>query len=113
MTNKKVERNVQIHFRVSSSEYEHIKKNVSLSGLSMSEYSRRLFKGEKIIAAPPSDFFILIKEIKRVGSNLNQLIRKLNTLGVVHDLELQRCVNEIDEARKLIVQTYRPGKGDG
>ena len=113
MTNKKVERNVQIHFRVSPSEYEHIKKNVSLSGLSMSEYSRRLFMGEKIRASPTSDFLVLIRVIKRVGINLNKIIRKLNTLGVVHNLELEKCVNEIDEARRLIVQTYRPGKGDG
>ena len=46
------EKTVQIHFRVTSSEYESIKNNADKSGLSLSEYARRSLVGEKVMAAP-------------------------------------------------------------
>lgn len=112
MTNKDEKRSVQFLIRITPSEYLEIKKNTSESGLCMSEYARRLITGETIVAAPPADLNYLIREIKRVGSNLNQLLRKLNVLGVVHTLELERCITDVHEVLKLITQTYRPGKGD-
>ncbi len=112
MANKKRERPVQIHFRVTPGEFEKIQKDVNNSGLRLSEYARRIFGGETVVAAPPVDLNILIREIKRVGSNLNQVLKKLNVLGIAHPLELERCADDIQEVIKLIYRTYRPGKGD-
>ena len=75
MPHKKTERPIQIHFRVSKSEYDAIKNKVEKSGLSMSEFARKTFLDKKIVSAPPADFPALIREIKRVGGNLNQLCK--------------------------------------
>ena len=106
------EKTVQIHFRVTSSEYESIKNNADKSGLSLSEYARRSLVGEKVMAAPPVEFGELIREIKRIGSNLNQVLRKLNALGIAHPLELERCAENITGVINMLYQTFRPGKGD-
>lgn len=106
------EKTVQIHFRVTSSEYESIKNNADKSGLSLSEYARRSLVGEKVMAAPPAEFGELIREIKRIGSNLNQVLRKLNALGIAHPLELERCAANITEVISMLYHTFRPGKGD-
>ena len=112
MPRKKTERPIQIHFRVTQKEYEIIKTKVEQSGLSMSEFARKTFLDKKIVSAPPADFPNLIREVKRIGSNLNQLVRKLNTLGIAHSLEIERCENEIRETEKMLYRTFRPGKGD-
>ena len=112
MADKNEERMVQVHFRVTPSEMESIKKNTDKSGLRLSEYARRILMGEVVVAAPPADLNILIREIKRVGSNLHQVLQKLNVLGIAHPLELERCADEISEVLNLIYRTYRPGKGD-
>ena len=112
MADKNEERMVQVHFRVTPSEMESIKKNTDQSGLRLSEYARRILMGEVVVAAPPADLNILIREIKRVGSNLHQVLQKLNILGIAHPLELERCADEISEVLNLIYRTYRPGKGD-
>ena len=112
MAAKKIERPMQIHFRVTPTEFEMIKKNVKKSGLSISEYGRRVLTGEKVISAPPADFFLLLREIKRVGSNINQILRKINALGIAHSLELERCAKDTHEVINLLYRTYRPGKGD-
>ena len=112
MPRKKTERPIQIHFRVTQKEHEIIKNKVEQSGLSMSEFARKTFLDKKIVSAPPADFPALVREIKRVGGNLNQLVRKLNTLGIAHSLELENCENEIREAERMLYRTFRPGKGD-
>ena len=113
MASKKENRDVRLFIRVTPEELDEIKKNQDKAGLRLSEYARRLITGEKVVAAPPVELNYLIREIKRVGSNLNQLLRKLNVLGVVHSLELERSISDVREVLKLITQAYRPGKGDG
>lgn len=102
----------QIHFRVTPKEYETIRINQTKTGLRMSEYARKLLMGDVVVTAPPADLNLLIREIKRVGSNLNQLLHKLNGLGIAHPYELENCAADIQEVLKLIYQTYRPEKGD-
>lgn len=113
MTVGKDNRSIQVLFRVTPSEYKAIKKNTEKSGLSLSEYIRRSVLGEKIVSAPPADFILLIREVKKVGNNLNQVTQKLNTQGKVHMLELEKCSNEISETVRMLYRTFRPGKGDG
>ena len=112
MPGKNENRTILFRIRLTPKEYETLKKNSEESGLTMSEYGRRSLIGEKIVAAPPVDFYVLIREIKRVGSNLNQILRKIKILGVAHSLELDRCAKQLHEVLDLIYQTYRPGKGD-
>ena len=113
MANQNEKHSVQFLIRITPSEYVEIKKNTAMSGLTMSEYARRIIMGETIVAAPPADLHILIREIKRVGSNLHQVLHKLNALGIAHGPELDQCASEISEVLNLIYRTYRPGKGDG
>ena len=113
MAIKKENRSVQFLIRITPTEYVEIKSNTDKAGLSMSQYARRILTGETIVAAPPADLNILIREIKRVGSNLHQVLHKLNALGIAHGPELDQCAAEISEVIHLIYQTYRPGKGDG
>ena len=112
MVNRNGERPVQIHFRVTPGEYEKIQNDVSKSGLRLSEYARRILKGETVVAAPPVELNYLIRELKRIGSNLNQLLKKLNVLEVAHPLELERCAGDIQEILNLIYDTYRPKGGE-
>ena len=112
MASKKDNRDVRLFIRVTPEELEAIRKNQDKAGLRLSEYARRLLMGEVVVAAPPADLNILIREIKRVGSNLHQVLQKLNILGIAHPLELERCAEDISEVLNLIYRTYRPGKGD-
>ena len=112
MADKKDNRDIRLFVRVTPEELEAIKKNQDKAGLRLSEYARRLLMGEVVVAAPPADLNILIREIKRVGSNLHQVLQKLNVFGIAYPLELERCASEISEVLNLIYRTYRPGKGD-
>lgn len=110
MTKNNIKKTAKINLRVTPEEYELIKKKAKKAGLSTSELIRRLLDDETIVEAPSVDFYEMIREIKRVGSNLNQVLHKLNAAGIAHPLELKRCANRILEVMNMLYETYRPGK---
>ena len=112
MAKQTEKRTIMILFRVNTNEYEVIKKKTKISGMSMSAFIRKTLLDKKIVSAPPADFPVLIREVKRIGGNLNQLLRKLNTLGIAHSSDLESCETEIRETEKMLYRTFRPGKGD-
>ena len=111
MPPKKTERPAQIHFRLTEKEYQAIMKKVEESGLSISDFSRRTLLGQTIVSAPPADFYVLLREVKRIGGNLHQLLKKLNVLGIAHSYELERLQNDIAETISMLYKTFRPGEG--
>ena len=112
MPRKKTDRTIQIHFRVNQNEYDAIKEKVEMSGLSMSNFARKTLLGQKVVSAPPADYFVLIREVKRVGSNLYHFLRKLDVLGIAHTLELERLEYELVDVVKMLYGAFRPGKED-
>ena len=111
MKDKTKNRTVSILFRVTPNECKVIRAKAKMSDLSMSEFIRRSLNGQKITTAPPVDFYTLLWQIKRIGSNLDQLLRKLNTYGIAYSLELENCEEDIKEMKRLLIETYQPGKG--
>ena len=112
MADENDKRTVRIYIRVTPKEFKTIMNKSSESGLTASEFIRRSVMGKTIHAAPPAEFNDLIREIKRVGSNLNQMLRKLNMAGIAHPLELERVSKNLTDIVDILYQTYRPGKGD-
>ena len=110
MTKNEIKKTAKINLRVTPEEYISIKEKSKKASLSVSELIRRSLDDETIVEAPPVDFYEMIREIKRVGSNLDQVLHKLNAAGIAHPLELKRCANRIWEVIDLIYETYRPGK---
>ena len=49
--------------------------------LSREEVVRRLLDGAEIKEAPPADVPLLLREIKRVGNNINQILALANAKG--------------------------------
>jgi Mobilization protein NikA len=67
--------------RVKKSERRQIKAKAAQAGLTLSEFQRRALLDAVVITPPPVANIKLIKELMKQGTNLNQYVRKLNTIG--------------------------------
>jgi hypothetical protein len=76
-------RNIKITFRLNRAENERFKKQVKKSGLSQEAYIRHLIGGLVPTDAPPPDYYSMMRELHAIGTNLNQIARKANVLGVI------------------------------
>ncbi len=78
-------RDGRIYVRVTGRERAAIERRAHAAGLSMSEYMRRrsLVDGDRpIIRADSEALRLLYRDLRLVGSNLNQLAREVN---ITHD----------------------------
>ena len=56
--------------------------------------------------SPPADVPYLLREIKRIGNNINQILRIANANGFIDTPRLRSALDELSEANQLIYRTY-------
>lgn len=64
-------------------ELKTLRKNAKKAGLNESTYIRNLIMGYKPKEQPTENMYEIIKQLKLVGINLNQIARKANALDLV------------------------------
>lgn len=65
--------------RLNGDEYTNVLSKIERSGLSKQEYILSSILNKKIQERLNVDYFKLINEVNHVGTNLNQIARKLNS----------------------------------
>ena len=95
-------RNVAILFRLNKKEAEALDKKVKKSGLNREAYLRQLISGVVPRDAPPPDYYSMMRELHKIGNNLNQIAQKAHVLNVQrYDQEVRKfdeAVHKITEA---------------
>ena len=76
-------RNIEVKCRLNRQEVDALNKHVKKSGLSRESYIRSIINGLIPTDAPPPDYFSMMKELRYIGVNLNQIAQKAHILNVV------------------------------
>lgn len=103
-------RSNQINVRLNDLELKKLSRKVVESGLSREKYIRNVLNGTEIHPSPPVDFHTLIREIRRVGSNIDRLLHYLSGKGFVQEQQLREALFELDELEKSMWQAFKPGE---
>jgi len=102
MSNRK--RNVQIKFRVTEEERDLIEKKMkTVPTDNMSAYLRKIAIDGYIIQIDYSEIKAMTAQMQKIGVNINQIARRVNTTGTVY----KRDMLEIKEALDKIWQLQR------
>lgn len=102
-------RNNSINIRLNDVELEKLNKKVTESGLSREGFIRNVLNDVEIHPAPPVDFFNLIREIRRIGNNINQLVHYANGNGFVENKVLTEHLTELDGIENALWKTFKTG----
>ncbi|MBD7913474.1 plasmid mobilization protein [Clostridium cibarium] len=98
-------RGKQINFRLSESEFEQFQKNFQKSKLTQSEYLRKCILEKDIFVI--DDMKELVLELKRLGNNLNQITKKVNTGEVKNIDELSSMKTELDYVWREVLHALK------
>ncbi len=101
------ERQNQIKFYLDDKELQELKKNIYKSNLSQSDYLRKVVLNKKIIVIDElKDMYL---ELKRIGNNLNQITKIVNSGQLVDIYSLsqmrmnhEKLITEIVRALKVV-----------
>lgn len=97
-------RNVAIMFRLNRREAEDLDKKVRKSGLNREAYLRQLIQGVVPKDAPPPDYYSMMRELHKIGNNLNQIAQKAHTLNVIDVQRYDKDMQNFGKAIKRITE---------
>lgn len=99
-------RNKQLNIRLTEEEYQKLMYNINKSKLSQSEYIRKSILRKDIIVI--DGIKELLIEIKRIGNNLNQLTKAVNS-GMIADIsnDLKYIKSELKEVWQEIIKALK------
>ena len=92
--------------RFTRAELDALTKKSRKAGLSREGYCRRILNGAEVKAAPPADVPMLIREVRRVGYNIDQILKLANAKGLLDVPQLRKDVSDLRTVEKLIVDAY-------
>ena len=97
-------KNITIRLRMTDSEFNHLNDLVQESGMKQAEYLRQVILKPRIVST--EGMKEVLPELKRVGNNLNQIARNLNTgkYSPKMDDEVERIGKELDDVWRLLRQ---------
>ncbi len=72
-----------ITLRLSPTQHDKLRRLCQQTGLSQSAIIRALLDEEELISVPANDLQELLKQLVKIGTNLNQIAYKANSLGVI------------------------------
>lgn len=96
----------QIIIRLSDEELADLNEKVSRAGGSRESFCRHILNGAMVKEAPSIDSIEMLRELKRIGYNLNQVLKRANTIGLLDVPELRRVVDEVRLTTESILDAY-------
>ena len=107
-------RNVKIQIWLSKKEAENLQKKAKRSKVSVAAYIRHLIDGVVPQDAPPPDYYSMMQQLYRIGTNLNQIAQKAHTLNVIdvqrYDAAYRQFETAVKEITEAVVQPKPMGQ---
>ena len=97
-------RDIPFLFRLNKEEADAFRERVKRSGISQEAYVRQAIVGKKPRDAPPPDYYSMMRELHKIGNNLNQIAQKAHTLNVIDVQRYDSDMRKFDEAVRLITE---------
>lgn len=104
-------REIDFHVYLNEEENEALETLCKKLKVSRSVVIRALILRARLVEAPPIDYKHFIIELRRVGTNLNQLTARANTIGFIDRDECKSVLTEVRKLESDIAKYFKPGKG--
>ena len=102
-------RNCRVEIYFTKNELDTLTKKGRKSGLSREGYCRHVLNDSVVREAPSADVPYLIREVRRVGYNIDQLLRVANAQGLLDVPKLRKALEETREVERTILAAYTMG----
>ena len=96
-------RDKQINFRVTTAEKQMIKDRIEKSGcIDDGEYLRQMAINGYILCLDNSDIKQLLYEVNKIGTNINQIAHKVNSVNEIYQTDIDEIKEYMDQIWRLL-----------
>ena len=100
------ERNVEFHIRLSDMEYDKLEEMSLKSKMTKSDVIRNLIIEKEIKEKPGIEFYEVMKELSKIGVNLNQIAKKANKNNLIDEDYYKELANEWQEFSRQVKSKF-------
>lgn len=90
-----MKKNREIKVRMTDQDFDDLDQKVSRTDYSREEFVRRAIRKQTVRESPPAEYGKILYELRRIGSNLNQLLVLARTHGFVDEREVRKMAEDI------------------
>ena len=99
-------RTKEIKVRMTEEEFDRVTALAQATVLSREEFIRQALRGTTIRASPPAEYVEILREMRRMGNNVHQLLIKARTLEFVDEIMLQETVDMIRHMDRVFTEAF-------
>lgn len=99
-------RNHRFEVRMSKDELTNLSRKARKAGMSCGEFVRKAIEGKTIMEAPSVDVPILIREVRRVGYSLNEILKNAYSRQLLDAPQLRKALDDNRTVEKMIAEAY-------
>lgn len=101
----------QIALRLNDAEMNHLNTNARKTGMNREAYLRMLILGSVPAEKPNEDFLEVIKQLRHIGNNINQLVMIAHKTGSIDILKFKQANEQLNDSimeirRKVYLPTH-------
>ena len=100
------ERNLEFHIRLNDIEYDKLEEMSLKSNMTKSEVIRKLILEKEIKEKPGLEFYEVMKELSKIGVNLNQIAYKANKNNVIDEKYYKELAGEWQQFSREIKSKF-------
>ena len=99
-------RNCRFEVRFTKDELSDLTKKARKARLSTGAFVRRAVRDLEVKEAPPADVPMLIREVRRVGYNIDQLLKLANAKDLLDVPQIRKALADNRAVEKMIMDAY-------
>ena len=99
-----------LHVYLKDAEFEALQTLCEKTKKPKSVVIRQLIQNVRLVEAPPADFKAFTVELRRIGTNLNQLVAKANSVNFIDRAECEAVLAEHRKLERQIASYFKPRK---
>ena len=99
-------RTCRFELRLSRAELNDLTRKARKARLTNASFIRRAIREQEVKEAPPVDVPVLIREVRRVGYNIDQVLKIARAQGLVDVPQLRKALDENRALVKRITNVY-------
>ena len=100
-------REYSLHLRMTQAEMSLLRKQASKAGLKPQAYILALLKDKPVKELPQMEFYGVLKVLRQISLNMNQIAVKANAIGFVDTAEYWKNVDAVQAAISEIKEAVR------
>ena len=99
-------RNIRIQIWLNDIEYEKLIEDAKKENITISEHIRKLIIGARLKEKPDYKFYEVMKELTKIGINLNQIEKKANSLNVIDKDKYLQEANTFKTFKERVINEF-------